>query len=189
MGLNNKIKRYGSRIKEQRTNFLFLNDGSLVYDYDKFDSMENAIIDAVVNFGEDLDDMIAHCYSQTNSHLKEFFEKEIPGRPRKKFPKLERFIEESYRYFPSQVVYDAAEKLLDVIRNHNEFQSGNNEMNSDADVRRMFDEIVDRHIEDEYIDLNDTESDAFMENYNILTDSDLNKVLKDELFSIVRKSK
>ena len=145
MAFKDKIKRYGSHIKEQRTNFLFLDDGSLVYDYDKFDSMEDAIIDAVVNFGEDLDDMIAHCYSQTNSHLKEFFEKEIAVRPRKKFPKLERFFEDSYCYFSSQVVYvyDAAEKLLDVIRNHNEFQLFNNEMNSDADVRRMLEKVLD----------------------------------------------
>jgi hypothetical protein len=38
---------------------------------------KDAIIDAVKNHGEDLDDMISMCYSQTNSHLKEFFLEEL----------------------------------------------------------------------------------------------------------------
>jgi hypothetical protein len=49
----------------------------MVYDYDRFNSAEDAIVDAVKNHGEDLDDMIAMCYSQTNSHLKEFFLEEL----------------------------------------------------------------------------------------------------------------
>jgi hypothetical protein len=49
----------------------------MVYDYDRFESAEDAIIDAVKNHGEDLDDMIAMCYSSTNSYLKEFFNKQL----------------------------------------------------------------------------------------------------------------
>ena len=49
----------------------------MVYDYDRFESVEDAIIDAVKNHGEDLDDMIAMCYSSINSYLKEFFNNQI----------------------------------------------------------------------------------------------------------------
>ena len=72
-----KIKIYESRTRTRRANFIFLKDGSIVYDYDRFNSTEDAIIDAVKNHGEDLDDMISMCYSQTNSHLKEFFLEEL----------------------------------------------------------------------------------------------------------------
>ena len=72
-----KIRFYESKIHARRANFIFLKDGSMFYDYDRFDSAEDAIVDAVKNHGEDLDDMIAMCYSQTNSHLKEFFLEEL----------------------------------------------------------------------------------------------------------------
>ena len=72
-----KIKIYESRTRTRRANFIFLKDGSIVYDYDRFNSTEDAIIDAVKNHGEDLEDMISMCYSQTNSHLKKFFLEEL----------------------------------------------------------------------------------------------------------------
>ena len=72
-----KIKIYESKTRARRANFIFLKDGSMVYDYDRFNSAEDAIVDAVKNHGEDLDDMISMCYSQTNSHLKEFFLEEL----------------------------------------------------------------------------------------------------------------
>jgi hypothetical protein len=70
---NGGSKNGHTKMRDFRTNFIFLTDGSLIYDYDRFDSMEDAIIDAVKNHGEDLDDMISMCYTQTNSHLKEYF--------------------------------------------------------------------------------------------------------------------
>lgn len=72
-----KIEFYKSKTRARRANFIFLKDGSMVYDYDRFNSTEDAIIDAVKNHGEDLDDMISMCYSQTNSHLKKFFLEEL----------------------------------------------------------------------------------------------------------------
>ena len=72
-----KINFYKNKTRTRRVNFIFLTDGSMVYDYDRFESAEDAIIDAVKNHGEDLDDMIAMCYSSTNSYLKEFFNKQL----------------------------------------------------------------------------------------------------------------
>lgn len=68
-----KINFYKSKTRARRANFIFLTDGSMVYDYDSFNDLEDAIIDAVKNHKEDLDDMISICYSQVNSHLKEWF--------------------------------------------------------------------------------------------------------------------
>ena len=72
-----KINFYKNKTRARRANFIFLTDGSMVYDYYRFESVEDAIIDAVKNHGEDLDDMIAMCYSSTNSYLKEFFNNQI----------------------------------------------------------------------------------------------------------------
>lgn len=72
-----KTNFYKNKTRARRANFIFLTDGSMAYDYDRFESVEDAIIDAVKNHGEDLDDMIAMCYSSTNSYLKEFFNNQI----------------------------------------------------------------------------------------------------------------
>ena len=64
-------------LREERTNFLFLSDGSMVYDYDKFDSPEDALVDAVVTGGEEPDEMILLVFSQTNSSLRTMLIKEI----------------------------------------------------------------------------------------------------------------
>lgn len=67
----------GVRLREERKNFLFLSDGSMVYDYDRFDSADDALVDAVVNGGEDLGEMISMVYSQTNSKLRGILMEEI----------------------------------------------------------------------------------------------------------------
>ena len=78
-----KIKRYSGKpgIREQRTNILFLKDGSLTWNFEKFDDIEDAILDAVKNWGEDLDEMIKLCYSQTNSRLKPWFIEQLEFYP------------------------------------------------------------------------------------------------------------
>ncbi len=47
-----------NKIIDECKNFVFLKDGSMVYDYDKFDSYLDAMIDAVKQ-GEDIDRMIS----------------------------------------------------------------------------------------------------------------------------------
>lgn len=59
----------------ERTNFLFLSDGSMVYDYICFDSFLDAMLDAIKNHGEDIDDMISLCFTQHNKNLKQQIEK------------------------------------------------------------------------------------------------------------------
>lgn len=56
-------KRYGDKIINECKNFVFLKDGSMVYDYDKFYSYIDAMIDAVKN-GEDIDRMISLIYRE-----------------------------------------------------------------------------------------------------------------------------
>jgi hypothetical protein len=56
-------KRYGDKIVDDCKNFVFLKDGSMVYDYDKFDDHIEAMIDAVNN-GEDIDRMISIIYRE-----------------------------------------------------------------------------------------------------------------------------
>jgi len=82
MSLQSKIEKYSKpgatpKIYKQRTNFLFLTDGSMVYDYDKFNDCDEAIVDAVVNGGEDLDDMISLVYVQTVPNLRDMLLSEI----------------------------------------------------------------------------------------------------------------
>ena len=55
--------RYGDKIIDDCKNFVFLKDGSMVYDYDKFDDHIEAMIDAVNN-GEDIDRMISLIYRE-----------------------------------------------------------------------------------------------------------------------------
>ena len=86
MNLEQRNRKYtgsghnGVGLREERTNFLFLSDGSIVYDYDKFDSVEDALVDAVVTGGEDLDEMISLVFSQTNSNLRPILLEEINKR-------------------------------------------------------------------------------------------------------------
>jgi hypothetical protein len=55
--------RYKDKIENECKNFVFLKDGSMVYDYDKFDDHIEAMIDAVNN-GEDIDRMISLIYRE-----------------------------------------------------------------------------------------------------------------------------
>lgn len=61
-------KRYGNKIIDECKNFVFLKDGSMVYDYDKFDDHIEAMIDAVNN-GEDIDRMISLIYREKIDQL------------------------------------------------------------------------------------------------------------------------
>lgn len=55
--------RYKDKIENECKNFVFLKDGSMVYDYDKFDDHIEAMIDALDN-GEDIDYMISLIYRE-----------------------------------------------------------------------------------------------------------------------------
>lgn len=50
--------KYGDKIKEECKNFIFFEDGSMKYDFDKFDDYIDAMIDAIKN-GEDIDRVIS----------------------------------------------------------------------------------------------------------------------------------
>ena len=50
--------KYSERIKERCKNFIFFEDGSMKYDFDKFDDYIDAMIDAVEN-GEDIDKVVS----------------------------------------------------------------------------------------------------------------------------------
>ena len=63
-----KRQKYGKDIVAERANFFFLEDGSMVYDTAKFDSYVDAMVDAVKNHGEDLDDMISLVFPEKVDH-------------------------------------------------------------------------------------------------------------------------
>ena len=73
-------KKYylNGKIKEERTNFLFTTEGTMVYDF-KFDSYWDAMIDAIKNHGEDIDDMISLVFPEKVDHpiVKEKLLKEL----------------------------------------------------------------------------------------------------------------
>ena len=49
----------------------FILNGVRIYNF--CSNANDAIIDAVMNYGEDLDEMLDLCYSHHNSHLKEYY--------------------------------------------------------------------------------------------------------------------
>ena len=55
--------RYSNKIVDKCKNFVFLNDGSMVYDYDKFEDHIEAMIDAIKQ-GEDIDRIISLIYRE-----------------------------------------------------------------------------------------------------------------------------
>ena len=65
--LEYKRWRYKDRIKEERINFWFLKDGSMMYTYDKFDSYVDAMIDAIKQ-GENIDELIALIFPEKVDH-------------------------------------------------------------------------------------------------------------------------
>ena len=56
--LENKRSKYKDQIKEERINFFFLKNGSMIYPYEKFDSYVDAMIDSIKQ-GENIDDMVS----------------------------------------------------------------------------------------------------------------------------------
>ena len=56
-------KRYGDKITDECKNFIFLKDGSMVYDYNKFNDLVEAMIDAI-NKGENIDKIISLIYRE-----------------------------------------------------------------------------------------------------------------------------
>ena len=94
---------------------------------------------------------------------------------------------EKYRLV-NEVMQAASRHLLDYFNANKEFQTFNNSRNSQPDVRQMFDEMTDKWISDNY--LNVTPDDPrTMEKYNILTDSMINRSIKDEIFGILWANK
>ena len=65
--LENKRWRYADKIKEERINFWFLKDGSMMYPYEKFDSYVDAMIDAIKQ-GENIDELIALVFPEKVDH-------------------------------------------------------------------------------------------------------------------------
>ena len=65
--LEYKRWRYQSKIKEERINFWFLKDGSMMYPYEKFDSYVDAMIDAIKQ-GENIDELIALVFPEKVDH-------------------------------------------------------------------------------------------------------------------------
>jgi len=56
-------KRYGDNIENECKNFVFLKNGSMVYDYDRFSDHVEAMIDAIKN-GENIDRIISLIYRE-----------------------------------------------------------------------------------------------------------------------------
>ena len=104
-----------------------------------------------------------------------------------KFPSIYEFLNRPYAFHSiDSVVYTAAQGLLDYFRTNNTFQIYNHNMNSDQDVRTMFDELADWWIDENYLKFDgECDHNTFYE-YNVLTDRETNKVLKDEIFQIIR---
>lgn len=65
-----KRRKYAHKpgIKCERANFLFLKDSTMVIDSELFDGSWNALIDAVMNHGEDPDEMISLIYLEKIDH-------------------------------------------------------------------------------------------------------------------------
>ena len=106
-----------------------------------------------------------------------------------KFSNIYEFLNRPYAYHQiDDVVYDTAQKLLDYFRNNKIFQSYNHSMNSDSDVWIMFDELVNWWIDEHHFNIFGEYKDDMFYEYNVLTDREVNKVIKDEIFRIVRSS-
>ena len=105
------------------------------------------------------------------------------------FPKLQEYLNRPTAYHTIDgFVCDAAERLLDYFRNNPEFGKFNHPLNSQEDVRSMFNEMTDQWICDNYLDVSSTDDNA-MEKYNILTNADINAAVKDDVFSILWNNK
>ena len=105
---------------------------------------------------------------------------------KEKFQNIYAYLNQECSYHDiDNVVYDAANRLLDYLKSNTTFQLYNHHMNSEQDVRLMFDELVDWYIDDKYLI---TEDEQSMYKYNILTDRNTNKVIKDDVFRLIRQT-
>ena len=105
---------------------------------------------------------------------------------KEKFPSIYAYLNQEFSYHDiDDVVYDAANRLLDYLISNTTFQLYNHHMNSEQDVRLMFDELVDWYIDDKYLI---TEDEQTMYKYNILTDRNTNKIIKDDVFRLIRQT-
>lgn len=62
--IEKKKLKYGKCVIAEKYNFIFLNDGSMVYDSVNFYSFEDAVIDAVKNHGESLEELVNLIYQE-----------------------------------------------------------------------------------------------------------------------------
>ena len=65
--LEYKRYKYKYQIKEERINFFFLKNGSMIYPHEKFSSYVDAMIDSIKH-GEDIDDMISLVFPEKIDH-------------------------------------------------------------------------------------------------------------------------
>ena len=106
---------------------------------------------------------------------------------KEKFSNIYAYLNQECSYHDiDDIVYDAAIRLLDYLKSNETFQMYNHKMNSEQDVRLMFEELADWWIDDKYLIL--TEDEQSMRNYNILTDRETNKVIKDDIFRLLRQT-
>lgn len=106
---------------------------------------------------------------------------------KEKFSNIYAYLNQECSYHDiDDVVYDAANRLLDYLKSNETFQMYNHKMNSEQDVRLMFEELADWWIDDKYLIL--TEDEQSMRNYNILIDRKTNKVIKDDVFRLIRQT-
>ena len=106
---------------------------------------------------------------------------------KEKFSNIYAYLNQECSYHDiDDVVYDAANRLLDYLSSNTTFQLYNHKMNSEQDVRQTFEELADWWIDDNYLILNEDEES--LRNYNILTDRETNKVIKDDVFRLIRQT-
>lgn len=65
--MKRKKTKYGSDIREERINFLFLKGGSMIYPYDYFNGCIDAMIDAIEQ-GENIDELISLVFPEKVDH-------------------------------------------------------------------------------------------------------------------------
>ena len=66
--LEYKRHKYENQIREERANFFFLKDGTMVFPHEKFDDFLDAMADSIINHGEDIDDMISLVFPEKVDH-------------------------------------------------------------------------------------------------------------------------
>lgn len=68
--LEKRRSKYSSKIEEERRNFFFLKDGTMVVPpYPSFNSYWEAMADAIMNYGEDIDDIVSLVFREAIDQL------------------------------------------------------------------------------------------------------------------------